>query len=117
MADPKECAAVGALQRPRRTPEDDRFTGNWYNYTNCGKYDHIRAFTVETPRRGVSTEFMIVLQAIDIITKNLPSKSSNNFFTGLTQNLTPAPLRRRGGNSVSPPHSGRGRGVGCFENA
>jgi len=30
MADPKECAAVGALRRPRRIPEDDRFTGNWY---------------------------------------------------------------------------------------
>jgi len=28
-------------------------------YANCGKYDHIRAFTVETPRRGVSTKFMI----------------------------------------------------------
>jgi len=24
MADPKECAAVGALRRPRRTREDDR---------------------------------------------------------------------------------------------
>jgi len=57
MADPKECAAVGALRRPRRTPEDDRFTGNWYNYTNCGKYDHIRAFTVETPRRGRAVKF------------------------------------------------------------
>jgi len=26
---------------------------------------NIRAFTVETPRRGVSTEFMIVSKAID----------------------------------------------------
>ena len=32
MADTKECAAVGALRRPRRTPENDRFTGNWYYF-------------------------------------------------------------------------------------
>ena len=62
----QECAAVGALRRHRRTPEDDRFKGNWYD-TDCGQYDHLRAFTVKTPRRGVSTEFMIVSKAIGII--------------------------------------------------
>jgi len=32
MADPKECAAVAALRRPCRTPEDDRLKGNWYYF-------------------------------------------------------------------------------------
>jgi len=40
------------------------------NYTNCGQYDHICAFTVETPRRGVSMEFMIVSKAIGITNKS-----------------------------------------------
>jgi len=52
--------------------QHDHHTGTFavrLNNTNCGKYDHIRAFTVETPRRGVSTEFMIVSKAIGIMTR------------------------------------------------
>jgi len=54
------------LQASGSASFSDFFSGN---NTNCGKYDHIRAFTVETPRRGVSTEFMIFSNTIGIITK------------------------------------------------